>query len=92
MKRHNTVDRAAWHVQVGADDPIRIETTNGATWALRALMAAGNAGLYPIDTGGGRWAHLVDRLRESGVSVEDLPDDDNGRRGYRLAATVKRVG
>ena len=91
MPRSNTFDRAAWFVQAGAGDPVRIETTNGATWALRALMAAGNAGLYPIDTGGGRWAQLVDRLRESGLPVDDLPDDEDGRRGYRLAVLVKRA-
>lgn len=92
MTRHTTFDRAAWFVQVGAGDPVRIETTNGATWALRALVAAGEEGLHPIDTGGGRWAHLVDRLRETGLPIEDLPENDEGRRGYRLAATVKRAG
>ena len=92
MARHSTFDRAAWLVQVGAGDPVQIETTNGATWALRALIAAGVAGLHPIDTGGGRWALLVDRLKERGLPIEDLPTDPDGRRGYRLAATVRRAG
>ena len=91
MTRHTVFDRATWHVQMGAGDPVRIETTNGATWALRALIAAGEEGLHPIDTGGGRWAHLVDSLRDSGLPVEDLSPDDEGRRGYRLAATVRPV-
>lgn len=92
MARHHTFDRAAWLVQVGAGDPVQIETTNGATWALRALIAAGETGLHPIDTGGGRWALLVDRLKERGLPIEDLPTDPDGRRGYRLAATVRRAG
>ena len=91
MARHHTFDRAAWLVQVGAGDPVQIETTNGATWALRALIAAGETGLHPIDTGGGRWAHLVDRQRDIGLPIDDLPDNEDGRRGYRLAATVRPV-
>jgi hypothetical protein len=91
MARHGTFDRAAWFVQVGAGDPVRIETSNCSTWALRALMAAGEEGLHPIDTGGGRWAHLVDRLRELGLPIDDLPDNEGGRRGYRLVATVRPV-
>lgn len=92
MTKHTIFDRARWTVQTGAGDPLNIETTNGATWALRTLIAAGDGGLRPIDTGGGRWALLVDRLRDLGVPVEDLPEDDDGRRGYRLAATVRRAG
>lgn len=91
MKKHNAFDRARWTIQTGAGDPIQIETSNGTTWALRALMAAGDGGLHPIDTGGGRWANLVAGLRDLGLPVDDLPEDDNGRRGYRLCATVRRA-
>lgn len=92
MTRHSTFDRAAWLVQVGAGDPVRIETSNGSTWALRALIAARGDGLFPHDTASGRWAHLIDRLREIGLPIEDLPGKEDGRRGGAVAATVRRAG
>lgn len=82
-------DRAAWQVAASDSEPFEITTKTGATWALRALMVAGVEGLHPIDTGGGRWAHLVERLRDIGLPIDDLPDNEEGRRGYRLAATVR---
>ena len=84
-------DRAAWLVSVNGGEPKEMITENGLTWALRALITAGDQGVFPHDTTGGRWALLVDQLRAAGLPVEDLPTDDEGRRGYRLAATVQRA-
>lgn len=92
MTRKTTFDRARWTVQTGAGDPITITTDGGATWALRALIAAKAEGLHPSDTGGGKWEGFVTRLRESGLPVDDLPPDRQGRAGYRLGATVQRAG
>lgn len=92
MTRKRIFDRASWLVQAADGEPFPLETTHGTTWALRALVAAGAEGLHPIDTSGGRWAHLIDRLRGLGVLVDDLPENDEGRRGYRLAVSVRRAG
>ena len=84
-----TWDRIHWTVTDGVST-WNVTTEGGLTWALRALLAAGLGGLHPIDTGGGRWAQLVERLRDEGVLISDLASDQNGRAGYLLACKAAR--
>ena len=86
---HHTWDRRSWTVTTTGGEPFVIQTDGGATWALRALIAAGPKGLHPTDGASGRFATLVGKLRDLGVSVEGLPlGDESGRPGFRLDCHV----
>lgn len=85
-------DRRSWAVTPAEDAPFTVETTEGATWALRALIAAGPEGLHPTDGASGRFALLIGKLRDLGLQIEDLPaDEETGRAGFRLAGKVEPV-
>ena len=47
-------------------------------WALRHLIAAGEAGCTPIDTPGPRWSDYVFKLRRAGISVETITETHGG--------------
>jgi hypothetical protein len=90
MGRHQTWDRRAWSISLAQDEPFTIETTGGATWALRALIAAGSEGLRPTDSSTGRFAFLIGQLRELGLEIDDLaPDEEAARIGFVLACLVE---
>lgn len=92
QQKHKTWDRRSWVVTPPEGEAFPVETTEGVTWALRALRAAGPEGLRPIDGASGRFAMLIARLRDLGVQIEDLPaDDGTGRLGFRLVCKVEPV-
>lgn len=83
-------DRRSWAVTLAEGAPFTVETTEGATWALRALIAAGREGLQPNDGAVGRFAMLIGKLRDLGLQIEDLPPGDkDGRPGFRLSCRVE---
>lgn len=89
MGRITTWDRRRWVITPASGDAFTITTSEGATWALRALIAAGPEGLRPTDGACGRFAALVAKLRDLEIQIEDLPsDDETGRPGFWLACGV----
>lgn len=92
MGRPTTWDRCAWVVTPASGERFHIETEGGATWALRALIAAGSEGLRPTDGATNRFGHLIERLRGLGVRIEDLPPDEVERPGFRLACAITSAG
>lgn len=85
-------DKRFWAVTPTEGKPFTVETTEGATWAMKALRAAGPEGLRPTDGASGRFALLIGKLRDLGIQIEDLPDDDEtGRPGFRLVSEVAPV-
>ncbi|MFC3086540.1 winged helix domain-containing protein [Tabrizicola soli] len=89
MGRHSTWDRRSWTVTPAEGATFTVATSEGATWALRALIAAGPAGLRPTDGASGRFCLLIGKLRDLGLSIEDLPaEDEGGRAGFRLVCQV----
>ncbi len=83
-------DKRARTVKPAQGDPFITETTGGATWALRALIAAGSDGLRPTDGAEGRFARHIDTLRSLGIEIEELPSDgEGGRVGFRLSCNVE---
>lgn len=85
-----TWDRRCWTVTPAAGEPFNIETEGGATWALRALIAAGSDGTQPTDGASGRFAMLVGKLRDFGLQIEDRPVGGVVERpGFRLACSVE---
>jgi hypothetical protein len=89
MGRYKPWDCCTWVVTPASGDPFNITTTEGATWALRALIAAGPEGLRPTDGASARFAHLIGKLRDLGLSIADLPaEEDGGRAGFRLSDQV----
>lgn len=90
MGQQKPWDKRAWTVKPDQGDPFTIETIEGATWALRALIAAGSQGLRPTDGAEGRFARHVEMLRNLGIEIEDLPSDgEGGRAGFRLSCNVE---
>lgn len=88
-QKHKPWDRRSWVITPAKGDPIIIETTEGATWALRALISAGAEGLRPTDGHSGKFAGLVGKLRDLGLQIDDLPaDEDTGLPGFRLSCRV----
>lgn len=84
-----TWDCRSWTVTPAGSEPFNIQTEGGATWALRALIAAGPEGTRPTDGASGRFAMLVGKLRDLGLHIEDLPGAvETGRSGYRLSCGV----
>lgn len=47
-------------------------------WALRNLLAAGEAGCTPIDTPGPRWSHYVFKLRRAGFHIQTIEESHGG--------------
>lgn len=87
--KHKPWDRRSWTVTPGKGEPFTITTSEGATWALRTLISAGPEGLQPTDGASGRFAMLIGKLRDLGLSIEDLPaEDEDGRAGFRLVCQV----
>lgn len=87
--KHKPWDRRSWAVTPVEGRPFTIETTEGATWALRALISAGAEGLRPTDGHSGKFAGQVGKLRDLGLLIEDLDEDEQtGRPGFRLACKV----
>lgn len=87
--KHKPWDRRSWTVTPAQGEPFTVATSEGATWALRALISAGHEGLRPTDGSAGRFAMLIGKLRELGLSIEDLPaEDEGGRAGFRLVSRV----
>lgn len=84
-------DKRSWRVTCPGRKPFTTVTSEGATWALRALMAAGQKGLYPTDGAEGRFGLLVGHLRGLGIEIEALQSDEHGRRGFVLACQVAAV-
>lgn len=82
-------DKRLWQVTCPGREPLAITTTEGATWALRSLIAAGQEGLRPIDGAGGRFGLLIARLRRLGVEIRDMEADELGRGGFILACQVE---
>lgn len=82
-------DEANWAVNFEALASVTIQTQGGQTWAVRALIAAGAAGLRPLDTGSGRWAKMVADLRAKGMMIADLPVVQGSPPGFVLACTVE---
>lgn len=83
-------DRRSWAVSPADGEAFNITTSEGATWALRALIAAGPEGLQPTDGAVGRFAMLIGKLRDLGLQIEDLPPGDkDGRPGFRLSCRVE---
>jgi hypothetical protein len=83
-------DRRSWTVTTAEGEPFTITTSEGATWALRALIAAGPEGLRPTDGASGRFGMLIGKLRDLGLQIEALPPEDEGERpGFRLAERVE---
>lgn len=92
MGRHSTWDRRRWIITPADGEPFTITTSEGATWALRALISAGPEGLRPTDGASGRFAMLIGKLRDLCLQIEDLDADVlTGRRGFRLASEVVPV-
>lgn len=90
MGRNSTWDRRSWTVTPAEGATFSVATSEGATWALRALIAAGHEGLRPTDGASGRFGPLIGKLRDLGLSIEDLPEDgETGRPGFRLACHVE---
>ncbi|MBL4928915.1 winged helix domain-containing protein [Fuscibacter oryzae] len=92
MGKPQTWDRVIW-TQISTDGTIgKFTTTAGETWALRALIAAGNEGLRPTDGAEGRFALLVEKLRALGVQIDSTSQaaGANVRTGFRLMGTVER--
>ena len=90
--KHKPWDKRSWTVTPADAEPFTITTSEGATWALRALIAARSDGLRPTDGNSGRFTGLIDKLRDLGLQIEDLPDDsDTGRPGLRLVCEVAPV-
>jgi hypothetical protein len=88
--KHRTWDRRSSVVTPPEGEGFSIETTEGATWALRALRAVGPESLRPTDGASGRFAMLIARLRDLGAQIEDLPADvETGRPGFRLVCKVE---
>jgi len=66
--------------------PLTVHTKTGQTktfdgryaWALRELLAAGDAGCTPIDTPGPRWSHYVWVLRRDGIEIETVTEKHGG--------------
>lgn len=83
--------QARWAVETENGTAIEIETSAGQTWALRALVAAGEHGFRPAADKRERWSTMTARLRDLGVPVIDLPSDAGGMPGYRLCGEVQRV-
>jgi hypothetical protein len=84
MGRLSTWDRKRWLVTPANGEPFTIDTDSGVTWALRALIATGPEGLRPTDGASGRFAHLIGKLRDLGLSIDDLPTEEGERPGFRL--------
>lgn len=82
-------DRRSWVITTANGDPFNVETIEGVTWALRALISAGAEGLRPTDGHSGKFAGQVAKLRDLGLQIEDLEaDEQTARPGYRLACKV----
>lgn len=82
-------DKRSWRVTCPGRKPFTATTTEGATWALRALIAAGQEGLYPTDGAEGRYGLLVGRLRGLGIDIEDIQSAEHGRSGFALVCQVE---
>jgi hypothetical protein len=89
MGRQHTWDRQGWAVTTHGGETLTITTRGGATWALRALSAAGQDGLRTTDGASGRFSLLVDQLRGLGVLVKDLPPDSQGLLGFALVCSIE---
>ena len=90
--KHKPWDKRSWTVTPADGEPFTVTTSEGATWALRALIAAGPEGLHPTDGASGRFTLLIGKLRELGLQIEDLRTQEaNGRAGFRLACKVEPV-
>ena len=89
MGQYQTWDRCAWSLTTPGGGTVTITTSGGATWALRALIAAKDEGLRPTDGATGRFTYLIEQLRALGVQIADLPQDDQGRAGFALACMVE---
>lgn len=81
-------DRAIWSVKDADGEARTVVTQAGATWALRALIAAKSEGLRPFDTSAGKWSSHVSGLRALGISIADLPAEGDLPCGFRLACAV----
>lgn len=83
-------DRRSWVITPAKGAPFIVETIEGVTWALRALISAGAEGLRPTYGHSGKFAGQVAKLRDLGLLVEDLEaDKKTGRPGYRLTCRVE---
>lgn len=92
MGRLSTSDSKRWLVTPANGEPFTIDTDSGVTWALKALIAAGPEGPRPTDGASGRFAHLIGKLRDLGLSIDDLPAEEGERPGFRLACLVEAAG
>ncbi|WP_374646661.1 hypothetical protein [Tabrizicola sp.] len=90
--KHKSWDRRSWTVTPAQGEPFTVATSEGATWALRALISAGHEGLRPTDGASGRFCLLIGKLRDLGMSIDDLPaEDEDGRAGFKLACKVEQA-
>lgn len=64
-------------VRVG-EDPTPRKLVGRDAWALRNLIAAGDAGCTPIDHPGPRWSHYVWKIRGAGIAVETIDEKHAG--------------
>lgn len=81
-------DRAVWRVTDPAGNASTLETFGGASWALRALLAAGAEGL-PVDASGGEKLRArIEDLQQAGILV-DSNEEDGGSR-FVLRSTVQK--
>ena len=85
-----TWDRFSWTMTDDDGTNQTVLTEGASTWALRALIAAKSDELRPHHSNAGKWRNTVAGLRALGLLIDDLPADDTGRTGYRLACTVER--
>ena len=71
-----TVALAVIHDSEAGDQFVPVK--GRALWALRHLIAAGDAGCTPINTPGPRWSDYVFKLRRAGISVETITEMHGG--------------
>jgi hypothetical protein len=59
QQMHRPCYKRSWTVTPADSEPFTIATSEGATWALRALIAVGSECLRPTDRNSGRLAMLI---------------------------------
>jgi hypothetical protein len=65
-------------VRIGGDDGPLMTLRGRETWALLALIAAGERGCTPINTPGARWSGYVHHLRNLGINIETVRERHGG--------------
>lgn len=74
---------------------LAIEVVGRNRWALEMLIAAGQRCCSPIEAPGPRWSGYVQMLRQLGVSIETICENQGGdfagsHARYVLASKVSR--